>query len=328
MKTNFLTIGLLIFGLSSTLLKAQLYDADFPNAVISNNYITMRLLLPDPDQGSYRATRFDWSGIISSLKYQGHEYFGYWKSTHDPYIHEDLSGPAESYQDPGLGYEEAKPGDGFIRIGVGILEKPDEVEYRWSDTYKIIDHGKWKTKVRKDRVRFRHSLQSDFGYGYIYTKTIVLNDKKPGFSIIHSLKNTGAKSIETDQYNHNFFMIDQAKSGPDLEFTFPFEAKTSDDLKGYMKLEKNKLSFIKPLRNNHVWMEFTGFGSTPEDHQVMVMNKKTGAGIQLKVDQPLHRMVFWACETTYCPENFIMLSVLPGEEIKWISDYTLILEKE
>jgi hypothetical protein len=63
--------------------------------------------------------RFDWFGIISSLQYQGHEYFGQWHKHHDPKIHDAVTEPLEEFRtnDSGLGYEEAKPGDAFVRIG-------------------------------------------------------------------------------------------------------------------------------------------------------------------------------------------------------------------
>jgi hypothetical protein len=51
---------------------------DYPRAVISNGMIHATLMLPDTKNGSYQGTRFDWSGIISSLQFAGHEYFGRW----------------------------------------------------------------------------------------------------------------------------------------------------------------------------------------------------------------------------------------------------------
>ena len=44
---------------------------DYPKAEISNGLIHAELMLPDSQNGSYRGTRFDWSGIISSLQYRG-----------------------------------------------------------------------------------------------------------------------------------------------------------------------------------------------------------------------------------------------------------------
>jgi hypothetical protein len=59
---------------------------------------------------------------------------------------------------------------------------------------------------------------------------------------------------------------------------------------------------------------------------MIVRNLKTGAGVKIQADKPLHRMVFWACETTYCPENFVYISIRPGESDTWISEYTLFIE--
>ncbi len=163
--------------------------SQYPQAQISNDHVTMKLLLPDPEKGSYRATRFDWSGIISSLRYKDHEYIEYWKNTHNPLIHEDLSGPAESSNMPGLGFDEAKPGGKFIRVGVGILERPDDKPYETFKTYKIFDHGEWEVKKGDDWISFQQSLSSDIGYGYVYTKRIDLKSDKPGFKITHILEN-------------------------------------------------------------------------------------------------------------------------------------------
>src|ERR1051326_2122289 len=105
--------------------------ADFPQAEISNGLIRAKLYLPDAEKGYYRATRFDWSGVISSLQYKGHEFFGQWFPRYDPKLHDSITGPVESFKtgDTALGYDEAKPGETFIRIGVGVLRKPEERQY-------------------------------------------------------------------------------------------------------------------------------------------------------------------------------------------------------
>src|SRR3954467_3590313 len=55
-----------------------------PEAQISNGEIRAKLYLPDAERGFYRSTRFDWSGIISSLQYKRHEYYGPWFTKSDP----------------------------------------------------------------------------------------------------------------------------------------------------------------------------------------------------------------------------------------------------
>lgn len=122
MKNLLFSLPFFMNPLFVILLSAQETTYDYPCTQISNETVRMKLYLPDPENGYYRGTRFEWSGIISSLEYDGHQYFGEWKKSHDPFIHEDISGPVESSGNAGLGYNEAKPGEMFIRIGVGVLE--------------------------------------------------------------------------------------------------------------------------------------------------------------------------------------------------------------
>jgi hypothetical protein len=297
----------------------------YPSITISNDHVEMKVFLPDPEKGIYRATRFDWSGVIGSAKYGGHEYYGYWKQTQDPMIHEDLTGPVEGYIEPGPGYREAAPGEGFIRIGVGIIEKEEEEEYTWSKTYKIMDHGSWKVQNGADWVKFTQEINSDFGYGYVYMKTIRLKDD--GFLISHRLVNTGEEPIETDQFNHNFLMIDGQESGPAFTINFPYTVSTESDLKDLMEIRDKELRFLKELDQETIWLRIHGYSSDPQDHRVTVQNRETGAGVTWTVDRPLYDMVFWACASTLSPENSVWISVNPGQEESWTAEYTFFVDQ-
>ncbi len=328
MKHKILTLSLVAYTALSVMTNAQTDRKDYSYAEISNNLVSMKLYLPDPVNGYYRASRFEWSGIIASLDYEGHNYFGEWKSVHDPLFHEDLCGPVEGAINPGLGYTEAKTGGKFIRIGVGVLEKPDEKEYRWDHTYEILDNGTWTTNKGNDWIEFTHVINSDIGYSYIYTKRIDLKKDVPGFTITHILKNTGVKKIETDQFNHNFFVIDGQTTGPDFTVTFPFKVSTPDDLKDLVIIKNNKLLFRRELHKESIWLLIEGYKSDSKYHHAIIRNSKTGAGIKFSVDKPLHRLAFWATTTTLCPENFILISLEPGKEETWVSDYTLLSFKK
>jgi len=59
-------------------------SGSYPQAEISNGLITAKMYLPDPVNGYYRSTRFDWSGAIYSLQYKGHEFYGPWVDRIDP----------------------------------------------------------------------------------------------------------------------------------------------------------------------------------------------------------------------------------------------------
>ncbi len=312
----------ILFIMTSALAFNQAQKVDPPKASISNEHVDMKLYLPDAEHGYYRATRFDWSGIIYSLQAGGHQYVGEWKKSHDPLVHEDLTGPAESYGDPGPGFDEAEIGGEFIRIGVGALEKSD-AEYIWNKTYKIVDHGLWQVNQGKDWIEFKHTLQRESGWAYVYTKRIELMKDEPGFSIIHTLKNKGDKAIHTNQFNHNFFVMDQEVTGPDFSLEFPFNLSSEEYDKDLVELEQNKLLIKKELSEGSIYLHLDGFGETAADNQVKIVNQKTGAGVQISVDKPLQKVVFWAIATTLCPEPYIQLDVAPGEKETWTSEYKL-----
>ena len=87
-----------------------------------------------------------------------------------------ISGPVEEFttNDSGLGYDAAKPGETFIKIGVGVVRKPNEPQYRFSHTYEIVNAGKWKVKTARDHVEFTQELNDRSGYAYRYRKTVRL----------------------------------------------------------------------------------------------------------------------------------------------------------
>lgn len=295
-----------------------------PSTVLSNGEVEMHVFLPDTAKGLYRATRFDWSGVILSTTWQDHEYFGYWKNSHDPMYHEDLPGPVEGFHAAGLNYGEAQTGEGFVRIGVGVLEKPEEEKYNWMGTYKVLDYGTWTVQQGEDWITFTHRLETDFGYAYVYKKTIRL--KEDGFSIGHVLVNTGEKAIETDQFNHNFFMIDGTESGPAFEVSFPFVPEILDSTDLYV-IEGKSLFIPEAMGRRQEFVKLGGYSEEVADHEITVVNRESGAGVRFGIDRPLYDLGFWSCATTLCPENFIWLSVRPGQQEEWTSDYTFFLQK-
>ena len=85
-----------ILALTSMALSA----ADPPQAEISNGPIRAKLYLPDAKNGYYRGTRFDWSGVVASLVYQGHDYYGAWFQRMDPKVRDYVDEGTEIVASP------------------------------------------------------------------------------------------------------------------------------------------------------------------------------------------------------------------------------------
>jgi hypothetical protein len=293
-----------------------------PQAEISNGAISTVVYPPDPQTGYYRGTRFDWSGVVASLRWNGHEYFGQWFDKYDPRIHDAISGPVEEFLtgDAGLDYAEAGAGDLFVRIGVGAVRKPAEASYQRFATYEIVDAGERSLTRGRDWIEYVHELRDAGGYGYVYRKRLrLVNDT---LVLEHQLRNTGRKPIATSVYDHNFFTLDRQTTGPDIVVRFPFAPVASPALAGLAEVRGNEVRFLEEFANGQtVYTEMTGFGSTPRDYDFRIENRKTGAGVHITGDRPLSKLVFWSAWKTVCPEPYIDLSLAPGQETSWRITY-------
>ncbi|GAB4046571.1 hypothetical protein [Spirosoma litoris] len=294
---------------------------DIPETEISNGLIHAQLYLPDGQNGYYRGTRFDWSGVVASLDYKGHTYHGKWFDTYNPTTHDAIMGPVEEFGP--LGYAIAKPGGTFIKIGIGSLIRPDEKSYNSFKFYTIANPGQWTIKKKADQVQFRHIL-TDSAYAYEYQKTLKLLKGKPELVITHSLKNMGRLPIETSVYNHNFFVIDQQSTGPAYSVTLPATSLSTEGGKGLddlVKLQNNQLGYLRELgkREQAYFPNLTNGKSVSYD--LTVENTKTGAGVHVTGDRQIDRLVYWSSSTTVCPEPYINLNVEPGKTITWQITY-------
>jgi hypothetical protein len=297
--------------------------SQYKAVTLSNQFLKVRMYLPDATNGYYRGTRFDWSGLISSVEYHGHTFFCEFREQHDPLNHDDICGTAEEFgmTVPPLGYSEAGRGAPFVKIGVGVLERGDENSFQFWQRYKIRKPGNWAITTSPNALEFKQELGVS-GWSYTYTKTVRLAPDAPVLIISRQLTNTGTKPIETDHYGHNFLRIDNSPSGPDYTLEFPFTPHFGDkaETSGAVELKGQSLIFLKAIHDPAVWTPFDGF-SKPEDNQITVANHRTKASMTITTDLPLARLVFYSSGGVLAPEPFVKLSIPPGETRQWATTY-------
>ena len=311
-----------------------------PAADISNDAVRLRLYLPDASVGFYRGTRFDWSGVIGSAQYAGHDYFPQWFQRADAKVRDfeydggdivasrctAITGPSEEFVTDGaaLGFKEAKPGGTFIKIGVGVLRKPDEAGYDMFRVYELVDGGKWSVDRRADAIEFRQELADPAtGYGYDYRKTVSLAKGQPEFVLDHSLRNTGRRPIQSSVYNHNFLYLDRLPPGPGLSITLPFaiHASPSPD-PSLAEVLGNQILFRKTLAGqDRVYFAIAGFGADAKDYDIRIESRQAGVGLRITGDRPLARAALWTIRAPLSVEPFIDMNIAPGAEFTWRIHY-------
>ncbi len=307
-----------------------------PTAEIDNGKIRAKLYLPDAADGFYQGTRFDWSGVIFSLEAAGHTFYAPWFTKRNPAVRDfvyegddivagarsSTMGPADEFRP--VGYDEAKAGGTFVKIGVGALRKPDTAAYDAFRPYEVADHGKWSVSKRSDSIDFTQVLKDDAsGYGYVYRKSVRLVKGKAEMVLFHSLKNTGKQSIETTVYNHNFLVLDGKGPGLGTVMTTPFVIGSERPPDGQLaELSGKRIVYKKTLTGKDVVsFPVEGFGDSAMDHDIRIENSTFKAGMSLHGDRPLKSINLWSIRSNISVEPFITVPVAPGKEFTWSTTY-------
>jgi len=321
--------------------EATIIFAQVPKATLDNGVIHATVDLPNAVRGSYRGTRFDWSGVISDLTFAGHSYYGPWFTKKNAnvadFIYDGpnitagncsaITGPVEEFvteDGSGLGFRRASPQQTFVKIGLGTLRKPDNQRYSPYRNYEIVDHGTWKVRRRSMSIEFTQRIVDESsGYGYLYTKVLRLDPWQPILVIDHSLKNIGRLSIDTKVYDHNFLTLDHATVGPDLSISFSFAVKPGTPVNGELgAVEGNRISYRKQLKGSETFTaHIGGFGTTSKDYDIRIENSRLGAGMRITGDKPLIKEELWSIRSIVAVEPFIHLIAARGKTIHWSYTY-------
>jgi hypothetical protein len=295
--------------------------ADHPHVRITNGRMNAVVFLPDKEAGYYRAARFDWSGLVACVSLNGHTFFGEWFNRYDPLTNDAVTGPAEEFREP-LGYDNAKPGDPFVKIGVGVLKRVDDQPYKIGTAFPILDNGKWTVKAHKNSIIFRQELHSPIGYAYVYEKVLSLDKKTNVMTLAHSLKNTGTKPLNSTVYDHDFFMLDNNQTGPGMQVHFPFVPAPAKPYPESVKIDGTTIKWLAQMQpHQYASGEVTGFSNKVSDFDFTFEDTERGIGVEETSDSPLAKLFFWSTPKTVCPEGFIGIHVMPGQTQKWNLNY-------
>lgn len=321
---------------------ASISHADHPKATLSNGKLTAVIFLPDAKTGYYRSTRFDWSGVIPCVSLNGHRFFGEWfVGAYNPMRNDAVLGPSEEFRldgapghDPAnspiltilgraIGYDEAKPGEAFLKPGVGILKRIDNQPYSGHTIYPILDGGTWTIpKMSRTSITFRQVLKGRDGWAYVYEKTLTLDANGTGMTLDHSFRNTGQKAIDTKVYDHDFITFDEQPAGPDVVMRLPFVPKPANPLDSPLKIVGRELHFTTAMvPGQPASTAFTGYSDRVSDYDITVENLRTKVGVEQTSDTPISRAYFWTNGKAACPEIYIHESAEPGRTAHWKLHY-------
>lgn len=292
--------------------------------LIGKSGLEITLCPPDMGAGYYRGTRFDHSGIFRRIAKDGFALADVWFDGYDPYRHDTVCGNSEEFSE--CGYDSARPGEVFLKPGVGMLVREDESAYDHFRLYKVADAGRWRVETTEDSASYVHLLECG-GWGYEYGKTVRIIDGN-SYEITHRLLNTGSKTIEGQTYNHNFFTFGNACPGPDIEIDFPFvPCGNWRSVYDCVALSDRGIRFSRILKEGEGSV-FMG-NLRPSDGNILpgeiFTQRASGHEVTCMCDRAFDHIVFWSNHRVSCIEPFIPVKVLPGEEFCWKYTYMVYI---
>ena len=132
------------------------------------------------------------------------------------------------------------------------------------------------------------------------------------------------RAIETEVYNHDFYVIDGQPTGPAFSIKFPFAVVPKDSLSGALEIHGNEITYKRQLGeggHDSAAGYLAGFDGSAKDDDIRVENRKVGAGVEESINRPVSKLYLWSIRTTVCPEAYIALKIAPGETAKWQTKY-------
>ncbi len=272
--------------------------------------------------GSYKFSRFDWTGKITAVKFKGIDVSGSEKLNREI---NDIYGKG-FYNEFGIetpvGFDECEEGEWFPKIGVGLLKKEGE-SYSFMKAYET-QPADFKVRIESNKVIIECQSQSTNGYAYVLKKEIELLGNS--FVIHYHLHNTGEKLIATNEYNHNFLAINKELIGTDYILKFPFQIKPQlfgETVKKEKKVEvgEDEIRFNSTPEEQFFFSNLSGGECV--DASWELINTKSKVGIRETGSFKTSQVNLWGWKHVVSPELFFDVNVKPGQTIEWSRTYNL-----
>lgn len=212
----------------------------YSNVTLRSPVMSVKVFMPTfgdfKDSDYYQGSRFEHGSMIGDIMFGDNRKVygrGLWRTPHDSTWPESGVGLASEFGcgDNGytcigkgeitngvLGYDTAKNGEPFLKIGVGALIKGScsdcsDDAYNFNSPYKFYRTPKWSVLPSPGANEVSFVSEESLGEnGYRIQKTVRLDGNV--LTVRTLLSNAGKKQFTTPWYSHHFFSGDDTPLGP------------------------------------------------------------------------------------------------------------------
>ncbi len=224
--------------------QAKAQPAHKGSRVLQSSDLVVEVMEPDHPERYNRGTRFTPVAAVLRVSMKDDQFLS------NPVEHNPLKehgGLAAEFDlvTPGgpPGYAEAKDGEGFIKVGVGVLKKTGGQYGFWKE-YEVLQAAETTVKWGPAEADFHQTCPEVNGYAYELWAKVKVDGKV--VAVEWTLANTGKKPFETHHYAHNYFSFNNLPVGPDYSLSFPYDFKATG-LKEEQEQDGKEIRFVAEI---------------------------------------------------------------------------------
>lgn len=274
----------------------------------------------------YVSSRFDWNGLVSSVRFLGTELLGQEKP---PFQRNPARFGRGLHNEFGInaciGYDDCAVGEWFPKIGTGWLRKDDK-PYFFYTGYELerlsFDCG----VTGRESAVFHCESGERNGYAYSYDKRISMADG--GFVIHYALTNRGSKPLETNEYIHNFLCFDSKRIDRGYALSFPWnldpaQFTETNNPDGILSVSGNRVE-VTGKTGKQFYLGGLSAGKEEKDGLAASWTlSHPGVGVSLSergsfMPSAVH---VWGWKSVISPEIFFSFRAEPGATVEWERTY-------
>ena len=268
----------------------------------------------------YNFSRFDWTGKITQIKFQGIPVTTVEDTEVSNLNHYGRGLYNEFGMDAPPGFTEAQLGSWFIKIGIGALKKYKS-NYLFSDPYQV-EPSKFKIGQFNNRLVIEAASKTKDGYGYLLKKELILKDDQ--FILDYQLKNTGLKVILTEEYVHNFLAVNHDLIGSEYILKFPFLLepeyfKETVNPERIVVFDESEIRFLGTPEEQFFFSDLSGNKEVEANWKLEHI--KSGISVSETASFTSDKINLWGWKHVISPELFYRIEIAPGESTAWSRTY-------
>jgi len=279
-------------------------EAEIMNITLGNEHFHVEVTTPMTECMGEYGPRFETLGAVTGVSLDGLSFCAREGLVDEFNIEPPLSPP---------GYDAARPGDPFVKIGVGELLREDDDEYCFSQPYIIRQLARVRAEQQDGALALFQSLRTAAGWGYDYCKTYRVLPDAGTLVIEYELTNTGQHRIHAEQYNHNWFNFggDPVNEEYSLRSKFDIVENGAD----WVERRDQRLDVIGRITEP---CYFSSSHPAPAHANWMhVGHAARGSAVTVSGDFDVARFALFADHAALCPEVFFETQLAPNQSRTW-----------